>query len=234
MSIAKRLETIQAAITAAAVKYQRAPDAISLLAVSKRQTIQAIETAFQHGQLDFAENHVQEALGKMQEIKHPEIIWHFIGSIQSNKTKNIATHFQWVHSIDQYKIAERLNKQRPAHLPPLNVCLQINIDDEASKSGFKAAEILDVAKRIADLEHLKLRGLMCIPKPQTDPDKQRQPFAKLNALFKMLNRSGLQLDTLSMGMTADFDAAIAEGSTIVRIGTGIFGARLKGNTTSPH
>ena len=161
----------------------------------------------------------------MQQIQNANISWHFIGPIQSNKTKDIARHFSWAHSVDRIKIAKRLSEQRPANLPPLCICLQVNIDNEPNKSGFTVEDVLRHAGEIAALPGIELRGLMCIPRVETDLTTQRRPFARLRQLLTQLNEQGLALDTLSMGMSADLQAAIAEGATIVRVGTGIFGAR---------
>ncbi len=207
----------------------RDPHDIHLLAVSKTFGPDAVIEAAQSGQMAFGENYLQEALDKMEAVRalHPDLQleWHFIGPIQSNKTRPIAEHFDWVHSVDREKIALRLSEQRPPHLPPLNVCLQVNISGEASKSGASAEEAENLARRIADMPRLNLRGLMAIPEPVADPEKQRAPFRELRMLAERLRASGLKLDTLSMGMSADLAAAIAEGATIVRIGTAIFGKR---------
>jgi pyridoxal phosphate enzyme (YggS family) len=196
-----------------------------LLAVSKTFAPDALREAYQAGQTCFAESYVQEALDKIAALQDIPIEWHYIGPIQSNKTRAIAENFAWVHSVDRLKIAERLSEQRPAHLPPLQVCLQVNISMEASKSGAVPDEVDALAHAIAKLPNLKLRGLMAVPAPSDEIAAQRLPFAKLRELRDQLNRQGLQLDTLSMGMSHDFAAAIAEGATIVRIGTAIFGDR---------
>jgi len=202
---------------------------VHLLAVSKTFGADAVIAAADAGQREFGENYLQEALDKMQTIKEqrPDLLlkWHFIGPIQSNKTRPIAEHCDWVHTIDREKIAQRLSQQRPADLPPLNICLQVNVSGEASKSGVTPEELPALAHAIARLPNLKLRGLMAIPEPAADFEQQRQPFRQLRALFDQLRADGLDLDTLSMGMSADMDAAIAEGATIVRVGTAIFGKR---------
>jgi len=207
----------------------RAPHEIRLLAVSKTFGADAVMEAADAGQRAFGENYVQEALDKIATIRRarPDLTleWHFIGPIQSNKTRLIAEHFDWVHSVDREKIAQRLSEQRPAHLPPLNICLQVNISGEATKSGVAPDEAMEVAPRIAALPRLTLRGLMAIPEPVDDEAQQRRPFRQLRALLDRLNAKGLDLDTLSMGMSGDMDAAIAEGATIVRVGTAIFGQR---------
>jgi pyridoxal phosphate enzyme (YggS family) len=211
---------------AALAEGRRAED-IELLAVSKTFPAEAIREACETGQCRFAESYVQEALHKMEALRDLSIEWHYIGPIQSNKTRPIAEHFAWVHSIDRLKIAERLSAQRPAGLPPLQVCIEVNISGEASKSGIHPDEVPALAQAIASLPNLQLRGLMTIPAPTEEPAEQRAAFARLRMLFEQLNRQGLQLDTLSMGMSHDFPAAIAEDATIVRVGTAIFGTRSK-------
>lgn len=198
----------------------RTPFDVSLLAVSKKQSADKIRDAFSLGQRQFGENYVQEALQKKALLTDLSIEWHFIGSIQSNKTRLIAEQFDWVHSVNRFSIAERLNNQRPAHLPPLNICIEVNIDESPTKSGCLPDLVLALAKQIQTFDKLSLRGLMIIP------DKTAlNPFKKTNQLAQQLVHQGLFLDTLSMGMSDDFQQAIAEGSTIVRIGTAIFGAR---------
>ncbi|MDZ7804809.1 YggS family pyridoxal phosphate-dependent enzyme [Thiohalophilus sp.] len=224
-SIAQRLETVRARITQAEQQAGRAPGSVRLLAVSKTRPIDDLRAALVAGQTCFGENYLQDALPKIAALADEPIEWHYIGPIQSNKTREIAEHFAWVHSVDRLKIARRLGEQRPAHLPPLNLCLQINTSGEASKSGIAPDEALELARALADLPHLQLRGLMTIPAPAEDFEQQRMPFRRLRELYDQLNGQGLALDTLSMGMTGDMEAAIAEGSTMVRIGTAIFGAR---------
>jgi len=224
-TIASNLQAVRDAMAAAATEAGRAPDDISLLAVSKTFAPEAIREAYQAGQTRFAESYVQEALHKIVALHDLPLEWHYIGPIQSNKTRAIAEHFAWVHSVDRLKIAERLSGQRPAHFPPLQVCLQVNISGEASKSGAPPGETAQLAMAIAQLPHLRLRGLMAVPEPGDDVAAQRAAFARLRRLFEQLNRQGLQLDTLSMGMSHDFAAAIAEGATMVRVGSAIFGLR---------
>lgn len=224
-TIASNLQAVRDAIASAAVGADRHAGDINLLAVSKTFAPDALREAYQAGQTCFAESYVQEALDKIAALQDIPIEWHYIGPIQSNKTRAIAENFAWVHSVDRLKIAERLSEQRPAHLPPLQVCLQVNISMEASKSGAVPHEVDALAHAIAKLPNLKLRGLMAVPAPSDEIAAQRLPFAKLRELRDQLNRQGLQLDTLSMGMSHDFAAAIAEGATIVRIGTAIFGDR---------
>ncbi len=206
----------------------RRGDEIQLLAVSKTCSAEAIREAWGAGLRRFGENYLQEALDKMAGLTDLDIEWHFIGPIQSNKTRAIAEHFSWVHSVDREKIARRLSDQRPGHLPPLNICLQVNIDNEPSKSGVPPEQVAELALRVAALPGLRLRGLMAIPEPATTAEKQRLPFFRLRQLLATLR--GLapelaELDTLSMGMSGDLAAAIAEGATLVRVGTAIFGAR---------
>jgi PLP dependent protein len=224
-TIASNLQAARNAIAAAAAGAGRRANDVSLLAVSKTFAPDALRKAYRAGQTCFAESYVQEALDKIVALQDLPIEWHFIGPIQSNKTRAIAENFSWVHSIDRLKIAERLSEQRPAHLPALQVCLQVNISLEASKSGVAPDEAGELAHAIAKLPGLKLRGLMAVPAPVDDAATQRLPFAQLRKLRDQLNQQGLQLDTLSMGMSHDFAAAIAEGATIVRIGTAIFGGR---------
>lgn len=226
-SIAQRLEQVRARITHAEQQAGRASGSVRLLAVSKTRPIDDLRAALAAGQTCFGENYLQDALPKIAELADAPIEWHYIGPIQSNKTREIADHFAWVHSVDRLKIARRLSEQRPPHLPPLNLCLQINTSGEASKSGIAPDEALELARAIADLPSLQLRGLMTIPARATAFEQQRIPFRRLRELYDQLNGQGLALDTLSMGMTGDLEAAIAEGSTMVRIGTAIFGARAK-------
>lgn len=224
-TIAERLQAIQARIRAAELDAARPINAVTLLAVSKAQPAALLREAYAAGQRQFGENYLQEALNKQAALADLAIEWHFIGPIQSNKTQQIAQNFAWVHGVDRLKIAERLNAARPEHLPPLQICIQLNISQEASKSGVLPEELSLLASRIALLPNLQLRGLMAIPAPATDRARQREPFKLVRELQEALIKQGLALDTLSMGMSDDFPAAIAEGATIVRIGTAIFGAR---------
>jgi pyridoxal phosphate enzyme (YggS family) len=196
-----------------------------LVVVGKTFGADALRAAAAAGAVDFGENRVQEALPKVEALAALKLIWHFIGPLQSNKTAEVAANFAWVHSVDRLKIAERLSAQRPARLPPLNVCIQLNVSGEASKSGVDLPEAEALARAVTELPHLKLRGLMTIPQPTTDPGKQRAAFAQVRECYERLRAKGLELDTLSMGMSGDLEAAIMEGATIVRIGTDIFGAR---------
>jgi len=224
-NIENNLNDIHARIAAAATACERDPDSVSLLAVSKRKPASDIRRAFAAGQTEFGENYLQEALQKKQELEDLDISWHFIGAIQSNKTRNIAEAFDWVHCIDRAKIARRLSEQRPPQLAPLNVCIQVNIDHEASKAGIDLAELPELARAIDPLPGIRLRGLMTIPAPREGVAAQREAFARLAAALLSLRQQGIDCDTLSMGMTGDMEAAIAEGATLVRIGTAIFGER---------
>lgn len=221
-TIAENIAKVGERIRAAAQASGRDLDHIGLLAVSKTKPAAAVREAYAAGIRDFGENYLQEALEKQAELSELPLIWHFIGPIQSNKTKPIAEHFAWVHSVDRLKIAQRLSEQRPTSLPPLNICLQVNVSAEDSKSGCAPAELAALAQAVSQLPNLRLRGLMAIPEPTDDVAAQRAAFARLREL-----RDGLPLplDTLSMGMSHDLDAAIAEGATWVRIGTALFGAR---------
>ncbi len=203
----------------------RSVDSVTLLAVSKGQSSAAIDSAASAGIEHFGENFVQEALPKMQALAGRELTWHFIGRLQANKTRPVAENFAWVHAVDRLKIAERLSAQRPFHAPPLNICLQLHVGGEASKGGVESVEIRELAQAAAALPRLRVRGLMCMPPAESDVTRQRQWFLETRRVFDYLNEHGLGLDTLSMGTSADFESAITEGSTIVRIGTAIFGPR---------
>lgn len=225
-----QLAKVTARIHQAAVAAGRNPQTVQLIAVSKTQPAEALAAAYAWGQRAFGENYLQEALDKqMLLVDLSDIEWHFIGPIQSNKTRPIATHFSWVHSVDRLKIAQRLSEQRPQHLPPLNICVQVNIDDEATKSGVSLAELPPLVAAISQLPRLRLRGLMGIPAATNHSALQRAAFAKLRNAFESLNGQGYCLDCLSMGMSGDMEAAIAEGATFVRVGTDIFGARVRSN-----
>lgn len=226
-SLDEPLQRVRERMARACLAHAREPRSVSLLAVSKTQPAAAVRAACAAGQGAFGENYVQEALDKMAALAdlRAAIEWHLIGPLQSNKTRVVAEAFDWVHSVDRLKIAQRLSEQRPADLPPLNICLQVNISGEASKSGLSPAEVADVARAVATLPRLRLRGLMAIPEPAQGEAAQRAPHRALRLLLEALNRQGRALDTLSMGMSDDLEAAIAEGSTMVRVGTAIFGAR---------
>ena len=204
----------------------------TLMAVSKKHPSESLRALYQLGQRDFGESYWQEAEQKMHDLQDLDIVWHFIGPIQSNKTRPIAEHFHWVHSVDREKIGRRLSEQRPQHLPPLNICLQVNIDKEDSKSGVAPEDVMALAQAIHDLPGIRLAGLMCIPEHSENPAQQREPFQRLAALKNDLAQAGIITDTLSMGMSDDLEAAIAEGSTILRIGTALFGERQK-TVTNP-
>lgn len=220
---ATRYQQLRIHIANVASACQRPPPL--LLAVSKTRSADELRAVWQAGCRDFGESYLQEALAKQEALQDLPMTWHFIGPLQSNKTRPVASHFDWVHSIDRMKLAQRLNEQRPPALPPLNVCIQVNIDDEASKSGVTPDEVETLANAIRELPRLKLRGLMCIPHPWESVAEQRRPLAALRILLEALNAKGFSLDTLSMGMSDDLDIAIAEGATMVRIGTALFGER---------
>jgi pyridoxal phosphate enzyme (YggS family) len=224
--IAQRLQQLRSRIVAAAGEAGRDPAEIRLIAASKTFDAAALREAHAAGQIDFGENYVQEALDKMGELDDLPLVWHFIGPIQSNKTRAIAEHFAWVHSVDRLKIAERLSAQRPSSVPPLDICLEVNISGEASKGGVTAQDLPALARAVSHLPRLRLRGLMAIPAVSTDPLVQRAAFAAVRRLYEALQGSGYALDTLSMGMSGDLEAAIAEGATMVRVGTAIFGERV--------
>ena len=227
--IAANLQAVEATIGAACASAGRGKNEVRLLAVSKTFPAEAVIEAMAAGQRAFGENYLQEGLDKMQEVARLQpdagLEWHFIGPIQSNKTRPIASNFQWVHTVERLKIAQRLSEQRPGELGPLDICIQVNISGEASKSGASEDELPELARQVAALPNLRLRGLMAIPEATTDEARQRAAFARLRTLFEILRGQGLALDTLSMGMSGDLNAAVAEGATIVRIGSAIFGAR---------
>ena len=224
--VSENLQRVRQQIELAAVSAGRVAEAVKLLAVSKTMPAQAVREAYAAGQIAFGENYIQEGVDKMAELADLPLEWHCIGPIQSNKTKLVAENFAWVHSLDRLKIAERLSAQRPAHLPPLQVCLQVNVDGGANKSGVSPHDLLALAQAVAKLPQMKLRGLMTIPEPAENEAAARAVHHQAKELFDSLNAVGLNLDTLSMGMTADLGVAIAEGSTCVRVGTAIFGSRL--------
>ena len=225
--VAGNLEKLREKIRLAERQYHRKPGSVRLLAVSKSRSAVEIHTAVACEQMDFGENYLQEAVTKMAALDNSGIRWHFIGPVQSNKTRAIAERFEWVHSLDRIKIATRLNDMRPATAPPLNVCLEINISAEPTKSGINPEALSELAAAISGMPRLRLRGLMTMPKPCNDFAGQRSAFHRLRDYYDGLKAEGLQLDTLSMGTTDDMEAAIAEGSTMVRIGTAIFGPRDK-------
>lgn len=228
-TIASQLAQVRERIDAACAAATRTPGSVRLLAVSKTFGPDAVREAFAAGQIAFGENYVQEGVAKIEALAdlRSAIEWHCIGPLQSNKTRVVAEHFDWVHSIDRLKIAERLSEQRPAHLPPLQVCLQVNVDGGANKSGLAVEDALPLARAVAALPRLQLRGLMAIPEPAPDFEAQRALFLRAGQVFAQIHADGIALDTLSLGMSADLEAAIAAGSTMVRIGTAIFGGRPK-------
>ena len=221
----ERLESVLARIESAARRAGRDPATVTLLAVSKQHPAEVVRAAAAAGQRHFGENYPQEALAKIEALRDLPLAWHFIGQLQSNKTRDVAQAFQWVHTLDRAKIAERLSAQRPHYAGPLDVLLQVRLAEEAGKGGVEPAQVPALAEIVAGLPRLRLRGLMCIPPPQADEALQREPFRRLRELLLDLNRGGHALDTLSMGMSADLEAAIAEGATIVRVGTAVFGPR---------
>lgn len=231
MNIGTNIATMKQLITQTELAAHREPGSVLLLAVSKQQSADSITRAFEQGQTHFGENYYQEALEKITQLKQLPICWHYIGPIQSNKTKGIAQHFDWVHSVNRIKIAELLNEYRPNELAPLNVCLQVNLIDEPSKSGIAVEQACELAHAVSQLPKLKLKGLMTIPPPQKNTQEQYELFLQLKQLMHEINKiSGLKMDTLSMGMSDDLVPAIQAGSTIVRIGRAIFGER-QGKTT---
>ena len=225
--IADNLHQVRARLEAACKAAGGDPDMVTLLAVSKTFPAEAVREALAAGQLAFGENYVQEGGDKIEALSdvRAQLQWHCIGPLQSNKTRVVAEHFDWVHSIDRLKIAERLSAQRPAHLPPLQVCLQVNVDGGANKSGVAAADALALAQAVVALPRLRLRGLMAIPEPVDGFDAQRALFLQAREVYEQLREAGIALDTLSLGMSADLEAAVAAGSTMVRVGTAIFGGR---------
>lgn len=226
-TIRDNLQSVSTRIDVACAAAGRAPGSVRLLAVSKTFGPDAVREAHAAGQRAFGENYIQEAVEKMAALDGLDAEWHCIGPVQSNKTRLVATHFDWVHSVDRLKVAQRLSEQRPPGLPPLQVCLQVNMDAGTNKAGVEPAQAADLARAVALLPRLKLRGLMSIPEPASDPAAQLAVHRQTRALFDALRDSGLEMDTLSMGMTADLEAAIHAGSTMVRVGTAIFGSRAR-------
>ncbi len=223
--IAQQLNKIREYIREAERKYEREAGSVQLLAVSKTRSVEEISEAIEHGQLDFGENYQQEVKTKLNALSGKAINWHFIGPLQSNKARSIAEHFCWIHSLDRLKIAKRLSDLRPGHMPDLNVCIQLNISGEPSKSGVSPDELMSLADNLVRLPRLKFRGLMALPAPTEDFSEQRKGFRSMHLCFEQLRSAGHEIDTLSMGTSNDMEAAIAEGSTIVRIGTSLFGPR---------
>jgi len=231
-TIQANLQSVWRRIDAACRQAHRSPGSVLLLAVSKTFPASSIQEAYFAGQRSFGENYVQEAVEKITELSCLDIDWHFTGPLQSNKTRLVASHFSWVHGVDRYKIAQRLSEARDAHLPPLNVCIQVNLSGEVTKSGIAPGEVADLARAVATLPRLRLRGLMAIPEPTPDAVLLRRRYAELRSLHDTLNTDGLGLDTLSMGMSSDLELAIEEGATIVRVGSAIFGSRNPANGTT--
>ena len=225
IGVTENLRILSDLLHAAAIEAGRDPAGVRLLAVSKKQPVEKIREMAAGGQRDFGENFVQEGVAKIEALADLDLTWHFIGHLQSNKTRIVAEYFDWVHTIDKLKTARRLSQQRPDDLAPLNVCLQVNVDDEDSKSGVSPAAVPELAAACAELPGLRVRGLMCLPAMRDDFEDQRRPFARLRELRDRVRQAGVEMDTLSMGMTADYRAAIFEYATIVRIGTALFGAR---------
>ena len=225
ISVSANLAQVRKRIELAVLAAGRPANEVTLLAVSKTMPAQAVREAYNAGQLAFGENYIQEGVDKIASLADLPLVWHCIGPIQSNKTKLVAENFAWVHSIDRLKIAERLSAQRPAHLPALQICLQVNVDGGSNKSGVAPTDLLALAQAVAQLPNLQLRGIMTIPEPAENDAAARAVHRQAKCLFDSLNAAGLKLDTLSMGMTGDLEAAIAEGSTCVRVGTAIFGQR---------
>jgi pyridoxal phosphate enzyme (YggS family) len=224
-TIAANLQAVRARIEHASTNAGRIPSSITVIAVSKTWPAECMEEAYQCGQRAFGENYLQEALAKMSRLAHLPLEWHFIGPIQSNKTRLLAEHFDWVHSVDRPKIAQRLNDARPGDAPRLNVCIEVNVSGEQTKHGVEPRGTMELARYIAALPRLKLRGLMTVPEPTADLSLQRKRYATLRGLLESLAAAGMPVDTLSMGMSDDMEAAIAEGATMVRVGTAIFGRR---------
>ncbi|WP_405221054.1 YggS family pyridoxal phosphate-dependent enzyme [Lentisalinibacter sediminis] len=225
IGVTENLRKINESIASIARSAGRDPAAVTLVAVSKRQPPGRVREAVAAGQRHFGENTLQGALAHMEALGDTDLVWHFIGAVQSNKTRPIAERFDWVHTIEREKIARRLSEARPQEAPPLDVCIQVNVDDEASKSGCAPEEAGPLADLVGELPRLRLRGLMCIPAPAEGLAAQRRPFARLRGILEELNARGHRLDTLSMGMSADLEAAILEGATLVRVGTDVFGPR---------
>ena len=225
IGVTENLRKIRDLLAQAAAEAGRGPQDVRLLAVSKKQPASKVVEAAAAGQCEFGENQAGEGVEKIRVVADDTLVWHFIGHLQSNKSRAVAEHFDWVHSVDRLKIARRLSDQRPAERGDLNVCLQVNVDEETSKSGVAIDKVADLARAVAGLPRLRLRGLMCLPRIREDFDAQREPFARLREIAESLCAQGIEMDTLSMGMSADFRAAIAEGATIVRIGTAVFGPR---------
>jgi PLP dependent protein len=224
-NLPERVRCVRERVAQALVRAGRSAQSVTLLAITKAQPPEVVRAGADCGLTDFGESYLQEALGKLDALRDRPLTWHFVGRLQANKTRPVAEAFAWVHAVDRLRIAQRLSEQRSPHLPPLNVCLQVNLGGEAGKGGVAPAELADLSRAVAALPRLKLRGLMCIPPEESEVARQRAWFRELHRLYAALNAGGAALDTLSMGMSGDFEAAIAEGATIVRIGTALFGPR---------
>lgn len=224
-NLPERVLEVRQRVARAAARAGRSAQSVTLLAVTKAQPAEVVRAAADLGLTQFGESYLQEALEKLDALQDRSLTWHFVGRIQANKTRGLAERFAWVHAVDRLKIAQRLAEQRPHHAPPLNICLQVRLGDEAGKGGIAAGELPALARAVAQLPRLKLRGLMCIPPEESEVARQHAWFRELRRLYDALNAGGAALDTLSMGMSGDFEAAIEEGATIVRIGTALFGAR---------
>jgi PLP dependent protein len=229
-NLAPNIRSVRERIRVAAAAAGRSVDSVTLLAVSKTHSVDLIRGAAQEGIEHFGESYVQEALPKIETLQGLELTWHFVGQLQGNKTRAVAESFHWVHGVDRLRIAKRLSDQRPFHAPPLNICLQVNVGDESTKGGVTPAELPELAKQVAILPRIALRGLMCIPPPEVDPAHQRKWFSETARLLRSLHVPGTTLDTLSMGMSDSIETAIEEGATIVRVGTALFGERPKAAT----
>jgi len=229
-NLALHVNHVRSRIRQAALRAGRDPASVTLVAVSKTKPAESVRVAATAGVTDFGENYLQEALAKQSELADLPLHWHFIGGLQSNKTRPVAEHFEWVHSIDRFSTARRLSEQRPFHAPPLNLCIQVALIPEATKGGIAPEELGDLAARVAGLPRVRLRGLMCVPPPQENQAAERALFARLRGLLEELNARGFRLDALSMGMSGDFESAILEGATHVRIGTALFGSRTPEHT----
>lgn len=230
-NLAVNIRSVRERIRGACAHAGRSVDSVTLLAVSKTHSVDLIRGAAREGVEHFGESYLQEALPKIETLRGLELTWHFVGQLQGNKTRTVAEHFQWVHGVDRLRIAKRLSEQRPFHAPPLNVCLQVNVGGEDTKGGVKPEELPALAREVAALPRLLLRGLMCIPPPEEDPARQRAWFAQTAQLLRSLHVPGTTLDTLSMGMSDSLEIAIEEGATIVRIGTALFGERPKAHAS---
>ncbi len=224
-NLPENLQRVRARIVAAAARYGRNVDSVTLVAVGKGHPPEALRAAAHAGLEHFGESYLKEALAKIEALGDLEITWHFIGQIQANKTRPIAEHFAWVHGVDRLRVAQRLSDQRPWHAPALNVCLQVKVGAEDTKAGVDVAELPALAREVLSLPRLQLRGLMCLPPPESDPERQRHWLGIARRAFESLKTEGIHLDTLSMGMSDDLEAAVAEGATMLRIGTALFGPR---------